>query len=257
MDQPSAARSRRSISAYARTGRASACTGHHCCMPVMEAASMWPPPPPECLLLVLQLPRGSRCPGGCPEADFRPAAAEAISRRVREFGPRPRSKPWSIPLPPLSAGTVERAADRSPKIFTSWAMPGAARPKNEYVMDLGSKVPHLFELLKQVTERVPGCMSQVYLVARQKPSANGEKPLRIRRRFRRGNRPRSHRHPASASIPARRRDGLLAFDIEAFFHRIGLEQFIPSPSAATDSRNGGQDSRCGEARSPNRQHPVE
>jgi cysteine desulfurase/selenocysteine lyase len=41
--------------------------------------------------------------------------------------------------------------------------------KNEYVLDLGRKLPALFELLKKVTPRVQGCMSEVYLVGRRSP----------------------------------------------------------------------------------------
>ena len=37
-------------------------------------------------------------------------------------------------------------------------------------MDLGNGLPDYFELLKRVTPRVAGCMSEVYLVPRRSPA---------------------------------------------------------------------------------------
>ena len=73
-----------------------------------------------------------------------------------------------------SAKSVKAAAD---VLAEEFEFLGDRDAKNEYVLDLGAKLPHLFDVLKQVTERVSGCMSQVYLVGRRKnvgENGNGE-----------------------------------------------------------------------------------
>ena len=50
-------------------------------------------------------------------------------------------------------------------------MLGDRDARNEYLLDLGQKLPANFDLLKQVTPRVPGCMSEVYLVGRHRPQS--------------------------------------------------------------------------------------
>src|SRR4029079_6989274 len=70
-----------------------------------------------------------------------------------------------IAFPAASANSVQAAAD---VLAEEFEFLGDREAKNEYVMDLGAKLPRLFEVLKQVTERVPGCMSQVYLVGHQR-----------------------------------------------------------------------------------------
>jgi sulfur transfer protein SufE len=41
--------------------------------------------------------------------------------------------------------------------------------KNSYVIDLGERLPNTFDTLKHLTTRVPGCMSEVYLIGRRAP----------------------------------------------------------------------------------------
>ena len=98
--------------------------------------------------------------------------------------------------------------------------------KNQYVLDMAAQLPHLFDLLKQVTPRVAGCMSQVHLVGRRKVDA-GEAVLEFVA-------------DADAEIvrgliavlerlySGQRASEILAFDIEGFFGQIGLDQFITS-----------------------------
>jgi cysteine desulfurase/selenocysteine lyase len=97
--------------------------------------------------------------------------------------------------------------------------------RSQYVIDLGERLPHYFDLLKQVSPRVQGCMSEVYIVGRR--SANGEGKFEFVA-------------DANADIvrglialmeklfSGQRAADVLAFDIEAFFQRIGLDQFISS-----------------------------
>ena len=109
-------------------------------------------------------------------------------------------------------------------------MLGDRDARNEFVLELGSKVPHTFDLLKKVTERVPGCMSEVYVVGRRKPGATDTLEFLA---------------DANADIvrgliailtklfSGQRAADVLAFDVQNFFQRIGLDQFI-----STQRRNG-------------------
>ncbi|HEY1687003.1 MAG TPA: SufE family protein [Tepidisphaeraceae bacterium] len=97
--------------------------------------------------------------------------------------------------------------------------------KNQYLLDLGARLPSNFDNLKKITERIPGCMSEVYLVGRSSP-ADSERYEFIA--------------DANADIvrgliallqkiySGQRSADILSFDIESFFHRIGLDQFITS-----------------------------
>jgi len=102
--------------------------------------------------------------------------------------------------------------------------------RNQYVLDMGGKLPHQFDTLKRLTARVPGCMSEVYLVNRPKPGAGGVVEFAA---------------DANADIvrgliailqrlfSGQRAPDVVAFDVEGFFRRIELDQFI-----TTQRRNG-------------------
>ncbi len=97
--------------------------------------------------------------------------------------------------------------------------------KNQYVLDLGEKLPHTFDLLKQVTPRVPGCM------ARFMSSLAEHRATKDMMEF---------VADANADIvrgliailqriySGQRCQDILEFDVESFFRRIGLDQFITS-----------------------------
>ena len=84
-------------------------------------------------------------------------------------------------------------------------------------------LPHYFDLLKSVSERVQGCVSEVYLVGRRSKSdahvlefvADSD-----------ANIVRGLIALMQKLFSGQRADQILAFDIEGFFRRIGLDQFI-------------------------------
>ncbi len=108
-----------------------------------------------------------------------------------------------------------------------------ATARNEFVLELGAGAA-LFDLLKKVTERVPGCMSEVYVLGRRPGSDDTLEFLA----------------DANADIvrgliailtklfAGQRAADVLAFDVQKFFGRIGLDQFISS-----QRRNGLEDGR--------------
>ncbi len=184
-------------------------TGHHCCQPVMDRFE------------ISSTARAS--------FSFYNTAAEidalvtALKALVAEKS-SPRQAPTEkspVVYPPASAPTVQAAAD---KLADEFEFLGERDAKNEYVLDLAKGQPRLFEMLKQVTPRIPGCMSQVYLVGRKGTAGDTLEFIA----------------DADAEIvrgliallqrlySGQRASDVLAFDIDAFFSRIGLDQFITS-----------------------------
>ena len=92
-------------------------------------------------------------------------------------------------------------------------------------------MPALFDLLKKArTPRVQGCMSEVYLVGRRSPKdptvlefvADANSDI-----------VRGLIAMLEKLFSGQKAADVLAFDVEAFFRRIGLDQFI-----TTQRRNG-------------------
>src|SRR5205823_5021510 len=94
---------------------------------------------------------------------------EALKKLRRGSNERKKSatpQAATIEWPAASAPSPDAAADELAEVFELLDDRDA---KNDYVLELGSKLPHAFELLKKIETRIPGCMSEVYLRAR--PSA--------------------------------------------------------------------------------------
>ena len=71
----------------------------------------------------------------------------------------------AVVYPKSAAASPQAAADELAENFELLEERDA---KNQYVIDLGDALPHTFDLLKQVTTRVAGCMSEVYVVTRRR-----------------------------------------------------------------------------------------
>ncbi|HEX4056581.1 MAG TPA: SufE family protein [Tepidisphaeraceae bacterium] len=100
---------------------------------------------------------------------------------------------------------------------------GEASERAEYLEEMGRSLPNLFDMLKRVTTRVPGCMSEVYLVARPSPRQPDllEFVADANSSIVRGLIALLQRLFSGQSAAK-----VLAFDIDGFFQRIGLEQFL-------------------------------
>jgi cysteine desulfurase/selenocysteine lyase len=195
-------------------------TGHHCCQPIMER---------------LQISSTTRASfamyNTLEEVD---ALARALRRIVADEAGRAKS----------SASTEKRAATNDSDATVEYPLRAASSPqeaadqlasdfefleerdaKNEYVLDLSNRLPHTFELLKKVTTRVAGCMSEVYIVTRR--AAGGSDELEFvadaNADMVRGLIAILQRIYSGQSAQS-----ILEFDIESFFRRIGLDQFITS-----------------------------
>ena len=200
-------------------------TGHHCCQPLMARfgvpatirASFALYNTVEDVDALVAALRKIRA-----EAGAKPPVIAAPQR-----GAGPTEQP-AIQFPDAAAPSPTGAADEFADVFE---MLDDRDARNEYVLDLGGKIPHAFDTLKGLgIPRVPGCMSEVYLIGRKKPGT--EDVLQFAA-------------DANAEIvrgliaimqklfSGQRAADVLAFDVEAFFRRIGLEQFI-----SAQRRNG-------------------
>ena len=188
-------------------------TGHHCCMPLMKRLGV----------------------SGTARASFSLYnTREEVDRLVEVLKWIARTHKPSPPTPPAPVGaappTVEfpAATADSPDaaaaaIIADFEFLQDRNERTQYILDLGATLPKHFDLLKTLTPELPGCMSKVYLVGRRVPGSpdrfefiadsdaaivRGEIAL-LQRVF-------------SGQMSS----NILAFDVEQFFHRLGLEHLL-------------------------------
>ncbi|MDX1929216.1 MAG: SufS family cysteine desulfurase [Pirellulaceae bacterium] len=184
-------------------------TGHHCCMPLMHRLKVT----------------------GTTRASFafyntREDVDALISGLKKILGERLTQTPMiaetSIKFAPASAPTPDAAAAQLADEFLAF---DDRESKTELLIDMARQLPNNFAQLKPICKAVPGCMSEVYLLGRPMPSA-------------------PHKFEFVADSNAEIVRGLIAvletllsgqdakllleFDLESFFRRIGLDQFISS-----------------------------
>jgi cysteine desulfurase/selenocysteine lyase len=187
-------------------------TGHHCCQPVMDRFEI----------------------GSTARASFAfyntreeiDALVSALYKIAAATAPRltvaAAVHSATVEYPKATAASPRAAAD---KLAEDFELLGERDARNEYVLDLADRLPHTFELLKKVTPRVQGCMSQVHLLARKQPGsaevlefvADADADI-VRGLIAVLQRIYSGQHAKD----------VLAFNIEDFFNRIGLDNFITS-----------------------------
>jgi cysteine desulfurase/selenocysteine lyase len=182
-------------------------TGHHCCQPAMDRFGISSTARAS---LAMYNTRG--------DVD---ALAEALWKATGRARPRAQAAA-QIDYPQASAASPQAAAEELLEVFES--LGDDANAKNLFVMeDLGDKLPNLFEMLKKVTPRLEGCLSEVYFVGRRSPSD-----------------PQALEFVADANaaivrgeiamlqklFSGQKASEILAFDVKSFFRGIGLEQFL-------------------------------
>jgi cysteine desulfurase / selenocysteine lyase len=184
-------------------------TGHHCCQPVMERFDI---SSTTRISLAMYNTR----------ADI-DAAVEVLKQAAGTAQPRSQPKA-QIDYPQPTAATPAKAAEELIEVFDF--LGDDPNAKSLFVMDdLGAKLPNLFDLLKKVTTRVEGCMSEVYFVGRRSPRdaqvlefvADADAAI-----------VRGEIAMLEKLFSGQKASEILSFDIEAFFKRIGLDQFLTS-----------------------------
>ncbi len=187
-------------------------TGHHCCMPVMAR---------------MNIPATARASFAMyntkSEVDALVAALRKIIDAKRSStAPSPSSAADAISFPTAAGASPDAVADEIAEVFDFL---GDKEAKGEQLLDYAKQLPKNFDLLKKLTDRVPGCQAQVYLLTRPSP----ESPDRL-----------EFVADSDAEIvrgeivmlqqlfSGQKAQDILAFDVNAFFARIGLEHFLSS-----------------------------
>jgi cysteine desulfurase/selenocysteine lyase len=196
-------------------------TGHHCCMPVMAQMG------------VTATTRASFAMYNT-KADV-DALVIAMQKIVKEASSRAAASPAQT-VRPASAGGTSITALKFPKVFA--ASPSAAADRlantldmlgdrdarNTYLLELADKLLPMPAELKNEQTRVHGCMSTVHLFGR--PTGDDKRIDFVAD---------SDAHIVRGLIAVlqrlysgQRAQDILDFDVEDFFRRIGLDQFITS-----------------------------
>jgi cysteine desulfurase / selenocysteine lyase len=206
-------------------------TGHHCCMPAMERFG------------VAGTARLSLALYNTPaEID---AFADALTRIVEEA--RRRSRPLAVtqetqtcPAEAALCGSTHTTCP--PKLGLAYAPAMAETPaaaaeeiaevfdlledwgdRYEYLMDLGRKLPPMPDDMKTECTRVHGCQSTVHITARQKP---GTKDVLEFLADSDAELVRGLIGILEHLYSGQRAADVLAFDVEGFFRRLGLDQHL-------------------------------
>ena len=181
-------------------------TGHHCCQPAMER------------LGITGTSRASLAMYNTKEEID--ALANALRKIITETPQAPAAAAVDMKFPQAAAESPAAAAD---VLAADFDLLGERDARNDYVMELGQKLPVFPEALKSEASRVYGCMSVVHLHARPHPGSEDRLDFLA---------------DSDAFIvrgliavleklfSGQKAKDILAFDVEAFFQRIGLDQFI-------------------------------
>jgi cysteine desulfurase/selenocysteine lyase len=186
-------------------------TGHHCCMPLMDR---------------MKVPATTRASVAMYNTEEEIVALAQALHKITTSAPKRISTPAEsnaiVEFPAASAANPQAAADDLAETFE---ILGDRDQRNQYILDLGEKLPPMPLQLKHESNRVHGCMSTVHLVGRANP--NDPKILEFIAD--------SDAHIVRGLIAileqlysGQRARDVLAFDIEGFFRRISLDQFISS-----------------------------
>jgi cysteine desulfurase/selenocysteine lyase len=186
-------------------------TGHHCCQPVMERFG------------VPGTARASFAMYNTPEdvdqflTALKKVVAEAAAkaRPVAVAPPQPEAA-----YPKAYAASPPAAAD---KLATAFEFLDSWPERYQQIIDMGRKIPPMPAAFKTEANRVHGCQSTVHLSARKKPGtddvleflADSDADL-----------VRGLIAVLERVYSGQRAADLLAFDVEGFFARLGLDQHL-------------------------------
>jgi cysteine desulfurase/selenocysteine lyase len=184
-------------------------TGHHCCQPVMDRFAI---------------------PGTARASFAMYNTTEEIDRLVSALkevvaDAASRSRPATtaaveVAYPRTAAPSPQAAADELIEVFDfldDWAA------RYQYILELGEEIPPLPDFFRTEANRVRGCQSTVFLQSRQRPGtadvveflADSDADL-----------VRGLIGLLQRVYSGQRAEEVLAFDVEGFFARLGLDQHL-------------------------------
>jgi cysteine desulfurase/selenocysteine lyase len=185
-------------------------TGHHCCQPVMDRFG---------------LPGTARASFAMYNTTEEIDHFAAVLRKIVKEAAA-KTKP-AVAAPPIEASyakawaaSPQEAAERLADVFESfddWA------ERYQQIIDFGKKIPPMPAALKSEGNRVHGCQSTVHISARKKPGsadvlefvADSDADL-----------VRGLIGILERVYSGQRAEDILAFDVEGFFARLGLDQHL-------------------------------
>jgi cysteine desulfurase/selenocysteine lyase len=194
-------------------------TGHHCCQPVMDRLGI-----PGTIRASLAMYNTRDEVDALVESLHR-IVADARGRRSAAVpaAAAPGGRSESIEWPRPRAASPADAADRYAADFD---MLGDRDARNQHVLDLGEKLPHTIDLLRKLgIPRVAGCMSEVYMISRSAPDAPEVMQFLADSN---ADIVRGLIAILQGLFSGQRARDIIAFNVESFFERIGLDQFISS-----------------------------
>jgi cysteine desulfurase/selenocysteine lyase len=191
-------------------------TGHHCCQPVMDHYHIAGTARASFALYNTRA-----------DVDAFVSALSGIIRDTRPQAVAPAVGDTELKFPEPSAASPSAAAE---ELAGDFEVLGERDARTQYIVEMGERIPAMPALLKTESTRVHGCMSVVHLFGRPRPG--GEDRLDFVAD--------SDAHIVRGLIAILQRlfagqpaGEILAFDVDSYFNRIGLDQFI-----STQRRNG-------------------
>ena len=192
-------------------------TGHHCCQPVMDRFKI-----PGTVRASLAM-YNTKADIDALVAALTKAREEALRKKPAGASPAaPAGLADALKFPKPFAASPQKAAEDLAELFESL---DDREARNEYVVELGEKLPAMPADLKTDATRVHGCMSTVHLFGRKRPGTADVLEFLAD----------SDAHVVRGLIgvlqklySGQRAGDILAFDVEDFFRQIGLDQFISS-----------------------------
>ncbi|HXE52475.1 MAG TPA: SufS family cysteine desulfurase [Tepidisphaeraceae bacterium] len=188
-------------------------TGHHCCQPVMDRMRV-PATVRASVTLYNTIEEIDALVAG-----IRRIIADEGSRKSKSQA-RPAPSRLALQFPEPAAASPQSAAE---KLIEDFDFMGDWDEKYQYLISLGDKLPFMPPDLKTEANRVRGCQSTVHLFARRRPGTDDELDFLadsdadiVRGLI-------AVLEMVFAGQSARE---VLAFDIEAFLKRLGLDQYL-------------------------------
>jgi cysteine desulfurase/selenocysteine lyase len=186
-------------------------TGHHCCQPVMERFGV-PGTARASFAMYNTIEEVDRFITALRQVV---AAAAARARFVL-----PVASPPEVVYPSAAAASPEEAAEELAEtfeFFDDWA------ERYQYILELGNKLPPMLASMKTEPNPVYGCQSTVFISARKRPGtddvleflADSDADL-----------VRGLLAVLQRVFSGQRAAEVLEFDVEGFFHRLGLDQHL-------------------------------
>lgn len=210
-------------------------TGHHCCMPLMERYGINGTVRMSLGLyntmaevdafadaLERMVEAGQRRQLSMVDREPCPGEAELCHSMHETCPPR-----LSLTFAPAAADYPSTAAEEISEVFDfleDWS------DRYQYLLEMGEKLPPMPEELKTECTRVHGCQSIVYLTAREKPGQPGVLEFLADSD---ADLVRGLIGLLERLFSGQKASEVLAFDVEGYFHRLGLDQHL-----SLNRRNG-------------------